>query len=117
MYSRQNTIRHTAFKGPNPMPASSSANAAMPSAELAFTMPNSTAQLETTTSFAEMPAISATAICQKPSPTGMNTGAMNLPTYAAKLLPMSSTNPPGPKYSSAHIIMVAINIVVPAFTR
>lgn len=37
----------------------------IPAPELIFGTPNRTAQLDTTTSFAEIPAISATAICQK----------------------------------------------------
>ena len=57
MYSRQKTIRHTALRGPNPIPASAAAKELMPAAELALAMPNSTAQLDTTTSLAEIPAI------------------------------------------------------------
>ena len=79
MYSRQNTIRHTAFSGPKPIAVRASVNASEPCAA-----PSSTAQLETTTSLAEMPAISATTICQKPSPITANAGERNLPMYPAK---------------------------------
>ena len=64
IYSRQNTIRLTALRGPKPISASAAAKAPMPAAEAVFATPNSTAQLVTTTSLAEMPAMSATTICQ-----------------------------------------------------
>ena len=74
MYSRQNTIRQMAFSPPKPMAVSAPAMSAAP-----LPVPSTTAQLETTTSFAEMPAMSATTICQKPSPIGANAGCRNLP--------------------------------------
>ena len=45
--------------------------------ELIFWIPKSTDRRRTpTTSLAEMPAISATTICQKPRPAGANTGTI-----------------------------------------
>ena len=46
----------------------------MPSVEVMLVTPKSTAVLETTTSLAEMPAISATTICQKPQTDGGEEG-------------------------------------------
>ena len=53
-----------AFTGPKPIDPSVEAMAVMPWDVVMFWMPKSTLQLETTTSFWAMPAISATTICQ-----------------------------------------------------
>src|SRR5699024_10916957 len=89
MYSRQKIIRHRALKGPKPMPSSAAAKDAMPAGLEALTMPNRTAQLDTTTSLAEMPAMRATAICQKPRPMGAKKGVSSLPSTAPKLFDIS----------------------------
>ena len=51
----------------------------MPSAELIFKIPYNTLKLATTTSFAAIPDIKATAICHNPSPAGTKIGAINRP--------------------------------------
>ena len=66
------------------MPESTWANWAIPAGELALTTPKSTAQLDTTTSLADMPAIRATVICQKPSPMGAKKGTSHRPMTAPK---------------------------------
>ena len=40
MYSKQKTIRHTALRGPNPIPASAAAKEVMPEEELNYTSDN-----------------------------------------------------------------------------
>ena len=77
---------------------------------------NNTVKLETTTSFADIPAMSDTTICQQPSPQGIKTGAMILPNIAAKLY-CDSTMPIRLKLSKNHKITEAMKIVVPAFIR
>lgn len=99
------------------MPPRADAKALMPSGELALTMPNSTAQLETTTSLAETPAMRATAICQKPRPMGAKKGTSHLPSMAPKLDAISVEYPWGPKLKSTQIASVAMKMVVPAFSR
>ena len=89
----------------------------IPAPELMFETPNKTAQLETTTSFAEMPAIRATAICQNPNPIGAKNGTSPCPKIAPKLSDISVVYPCGPKFKIIHIRIDAIKIVVPAFVR
>ena len=90
---------------------------AIPSGEVILVTPKSTAQLETTTSLAEIPAISATTICQKPRPMGAKKGTSHLPSMAPKLDAISVEYPWGPKFKSTQIASVAMKIVVPAFSR
>ena len=77
------------LRGPKPIPFNADAKALIPSGELALTMPNNTAQLDTTTSLAEIPAISATAICQKPRPMGAKKRTSHLPSMDPKLWDIS----------------------------
>ena len=77
----------------------------------------STVKLDTTTSLADTPAISATTISHISSPQGLRIGAMNFATDAAKDSEGSSTNPLLPTLSTNQTIMEAIKIVVPAFVR
>ncbi len=91
--------------------------AAMPASELALATPNSTAKLDTTTSFAEIPDSSATPICHMPSPAGARTGTSSRPRPAPKLSAGFSTMPVNPKFSTNQITMDAIKIVVPALVR
>ena len=102
---------------PNPIPPKSSVRLAMPAAEFKLEMPNKTAQLDTTTSFAEIPAIKATAICQYPSPSGAKKGTIHFQMTAPKLFLISEVYPEGPKFNKNHITIEAIKIVVPAFVR
>lgn len=74
-----------AFSGPKPIPVSAEEKTAIPWGELALTIPDRTAQLETTTSLADMPAISAASIYQDPRPIGAKTGTSHLPSMAPKL--------------------------------
>ena len=64
MYNRQNTIREYALAVPNPIPLSVEARTVIPAVVVTLPIPKSTLQLETTTSFAAIPAMSATTICQ-----------------------------------------------------
>ena len=61
--------------------------------------------------------MSATAICQNPSPIGTKKGVIHLPITAPKLAVISVEKPWGPKFSSAQMIRVARKMVVPAFSR
>lgn len=63
-YSRQNTISERPLAAVNPMEPSADTMESIPEEEVMFWMPNKTLQLDTTTSFAAIPAISATTICQ-----------------------------------------------------
>ena len=65
------------------------ASAVIPISELIFGTANNTAQLDTTTSFAEIPAINATAICQYPKPIGAKNGSNPRPINAPKLFDIS----------------------------
>ena len=89
----------------------------MPPAELMFPIPNRTEKLDTTTSLADRPDISATAILQSPRPAGFRTGTRTRPIIAAKLLETSSTNPDGPLFNTNHRTMEARNMVVPALLK
>ena len=62
---------------------------AIPSEEVMLVTPKSTAVLETTTSLAEIPAMRATTICQKPRPIGAKKGTMNRPMMEPKEEEMS----------------------------
>ena len=84
-YNKQNIIRQYAFNTPNPILFNIVANSVIPACELIFGTANNTAQLDTTTSFAEMPAINATAICQYPNPIGAKNGSNKCPITAPKL--------------------------------
>ena len=64
IYSSEKVINARALAGPKPMPLRMADRLAMPAAEFTLFTLNSTAQLETTTSLADTPAISATTICQ-----------------------------------------------------
>ena len=85
IYSRQKIIRQKALSCPKPAVPRIPTSVSIPAAELILGTPNKTAQLDTTTSFAEMPAIKATAICQKPNPTGAKNGTSQCPKMAPKL--------------------------------
>lgn len=85
VYKRQNTIKQKALKEVKPIAFKASENSIMPALDEELTTPKSTAQLETTTSFAEIPAINARVICQNPKPTGAKRGAKILPRLAPKL--------------------------------
>ena len=63
-YSRQNTISARALAVPNPILFKATSAVLMPCAVAMFEIPKRTPQLETTTSLAAIPAISATMICQ-----------------------------------------------------
>ena len=63
-YSRQNTMREYAFAALNPIAPSVATKLSMPWDVVIFCIPKSTLQLDTTTSFAAIPEISATTICQ-----------------------------------------------------
>ena len=89
----------------------------MPAAEFTLETPNSTEKEETTTSLAEMPEISATAICHRPSPAGASTGTRKRPMAAPKLSEGSVTIPRMPKFRTNQITMEAKKMVVPAFVR
>ena len=62
-YSRQNTISARALAVPNPILFKATSAVLMPCAVAMFEIPKRTPQLETTTSLAAIPAISATMIC------------------------------------------------------
>ena len=102
---------------PNPMDARTATKLSIPWAVVIFWMPKSTLQLDTTTSFAAMPEISATTICQYPRPSGSKNGTISFPTMEPKLSLISVTYPVVPKFRSAHMIMDARKITVPAFVR
>ena len=85
--------------------------------EVMLLTPKSTAVEDTTTSLAEMPAIRATTICQKPRPMGAKKGTMHRPIMEPKVFPMSWEYPEGPKFSSTHMMMEATKMVVPALVR
>ncbi len=91
--------------------------ACIPACELALATPKRTAKLETTTSFAEMPDMSATTICHIPRPAGTRSGTRKRPIAAPKLSAGFSTSPRGPKFNTNHITMDAIKIVVPALDK
>ena len=116
-YSRQNTIMQYAFKGPKPSPASCPVRDAIPEAEFTLLMPKSTQKLLTTTSFAEMPEISATPICHMPSPAGARIGSIQWPRASPKLSYTSVTMPWAPKFKRNQIIIEAIIIIPPIFFR
>ena len=88
-YSREKVIRARAFKGPKPMVPREPIREVIPSGEVMLVTPKSTAQLETTTSLAEMPAIRATTICQKPRPMGTKKGTISRPIMEPKVWDMS----------------------------
>ena len=85
MYSSEKVIRARALAGPKPMPLSIAEREAMPAAEFTLLTLKSTAQLETTTSFAETPAIRATTICQYPRPMGEKKGTSQRPKSEPKV--------------------------------
>src|SRR5699024_12569958 len=85
IYSRQKIIRQNALSCPKPAAPKMPTSVFIPAPELIFGTPNRTAQLDTTTSFAEIPAIKATAICQKPNPIGAKNGTSQWPKMAPKL--------------------------------
>ena len=116
-YNKQNIIRQYAFNIPNPIPLNIAANSVIPTSELIFGTANNTAQLDTTTSFAEIPAINATAICQYPNHKKTKNGSNICPITAPKLFVISVEYPFTPKFNKNHIIIEAINIVVPAFVK
>ena len=89
----------------------------MPAAELIFPIPNNTEKLDTTTSFAEIPEIKATAICHIPSPAGLSTGSNTFPIEAPKLSDTCSVIPWKLKFSKNQRIIEAIKMVVPAFVK
>ena len=64
MYSRQKTINAKALAEPNPIVCNKAERPDIPAAVVTFGIPNSTLQLDTTTSLAAIPAMSATMICQ-----------------------------------------------------
>ena len=117
VYSRQNSIMAYAFLAPNPMAARLAASVCIPWAEFTLLMPNSTQKLDTTTSLAEIPEISATPSCQCPSPAGAIIGSIQRPMTAPKLWDTSVTMPVLPKFSKNQITMDARKIVVPALVR
>ena len=80
-------MRQYALSGPNPTDESASAMAAMPASDVAFATPKRIAVLETTTSFAEMPAMRAVEICQKPKPIGAKKGTQARPITRRETLP------------------------------
>ena len=80
-------------------------------------IPKSTLKLETTTSLADKPEISATATCHRPRPAGRSTGTSTWPIMAAKLSCTSDTKPVVPVFNTNHSTMEAIKIVVPALLR
>ncbi len=92
-------------------------SSAMPAAVVAFPTLNSTAQEDTTTSFAEMPAMSATTICQNPKPMGAKKGTIHWPIWEPKVWDMSREYPWGPKFKRNHMRMEAMKMVVPALVR
>ena len=113
VYNKQKIINAYAFKLPNPAAVSAAVKADIPSAELILLIPYKTEKLDTTTSFAEMPEIRATAICQLPRPAGRSTGSKIWPKAAAKLCETSETNPSGPEFKTNHKTMDAINVGKP----
>ena len=90
MYSSEKVISARALAGPKPMPPSMAERDAIPAAEFTLFTAKSTAQLETTTSLAETPAIRATTICQYPRPTGAKNGTSHRPRRDPKVFPMSA---------------------------
>ena len=117
MYSRQKIIRQRALKGPKPIPSRAAAKAAIPASELALTMPNSTAQLETTTSLAEMPAMRATVILPEAQADGGKEGGQGLADEGAEAVRHGGGVAGGPKFSTTQMSRVAMKMVVPAFSR
>ncbi len=118
-YNRTKSIMQYAFRGPNSgsIAFRFSATAPRPAAVSAFPTPKSTEKLDTTTSFAEMPAIRDTMICHRPRPAGRISGSNHFPIAAPKLSAGLSTMPDVPKFSTSQIRIDAINMVVPALDR
>ena len=117
IYKRQNTMRQYAFNELKPIDCNCSAKICIPTSELALTTLNKIAIEETTTSLATIPAISASTICQKPSPNGANNGLRACPTTAPKLSDMVNVKPFDPKCSKAQTARVITKIVVPALLK
>src|SRR5699024_11573772 len=89
----------------------------IPAEVVILAMQKRTLQLETTTSFAAIPEIRATAICQYPSPAGASKGTRAFPMIAPKLSEISDTKPCGPRFMTPHIIMEAMKMTVPAISE
>ena len=72
---------------------------------------------ETTVSLAAIPEISATAALQSPKPKGMNMGSSSLPMVAIKLYSASTIWKRQLKFCSAHNMIEARKIIVPALIK
>ena len=95
-----------AFSGPKLMKDSLPFSAAISPAVFVPWIPKRTIKLETITSFAEIPATSATTICQKPRPTGASSGTSRETSFAPKLAAISEVYPCGPKFKINQIIFL-----------
>ena len=78
--------------------------------------PPSTPIVDATISFAPTPAIRLTSSCHV-KPCGANSGAMSCPIRPIYDVSIDEATPAGPKYPSAHTIMLATRMTPPIFFR